>query len=179
MIKERYAVNIYFLVVFYINVGVTCSSLLAGGVFCCPSGLSCFTQHCRGSFKNTQTVRDSGGGGCTDGFSQCYIVLGQLELAASWTMCMRIGYSQSIGLIFAGQLANETHKKVFYQAVTSLPGVVQLRTRRFWQTRSCLKQRQAPRPEKLLRFLRLEVIKYINQWLLTEVQGLCMLHSIK
>ncbi len=42
MIEERYAVNIYFLVVVDINVGVTCSSLLAGGVFCCPSGLSWF-----------------------------------------------------------------------------------------------------------------------------------------
>ncbi len=30
MIEERYAGNIYFLVVFDINVGVTCSSLLAG-----------------------------------------------------------------------------------------------------------------------------------------------------
>ncbi len=44
MIEERYAVNIYFLVVhvvFDINVDVTCSSLLAGGVFRCPSGVSC------------------------------------------------------------------------------------------------------------------------------------------
>ncbi len=42
MIEERYFVNIYFIVVvFDINLGVTSCSLLAGGVFCCPSGLSC------------------------------------------------------------------------------------------------------------------------------------------
>ncbi len=41
MIEERYAVNTYFLAVFDINVGVISSSLLAGGVFCCPSSLSC------------------------------------------------------------------------------------------------------------------------------------------
>ncbi len=37
----RYSVNIYFLVVFDINLDVTLCSLLAGGVFRCPSGLSC------------------------------------------------------------------------------------------------------------------------------------------
>ncbi len=44
MIEEWCAINIYiiFLVVFDINVGVTCSSLLAGEVFRCPSGLSCY-----------------------------------------------------------------------------------------------------------------------------------------
>ncbi len=45
MIEERYAVKIYFLVVFDINVGVTCSSLLAGGAFRCPSGLSCYSYY--------------------------------------------------------------------------------------------------------------------------------------
>ena len=41
MIEERYSVNIHFLVVFDINLDVTIYSLLAGGVFCCPSGLAC------------------------------------------------------------------------------------------------------------------------------------------
>ncbi len=46
MIDEWYSVNIYFLVVFDINLDVTLCSLLAGGVFCCPSGLSCLISQC-------------------------------------------------------------------------------------------------------------------------------------
>ncbi len=40
MIEERYSVNIYFQVVFDINLDVTLGtcSLWAGGVFRCPSG---------------------------------------------------------------------------------------------------------------------------------------------
>ena len=41
VIEDRYSVNIYFLVVFDINLDVTLCSLLAGGVFRCPSSLSC------------------------------------------------------------------------------------------------------------------------------------------
>ncbi len=42
VIEEQYSVNIYFIVVtFDINLGATSCSLLAGGVFRCPSGLSC------------------------------------------------------------------------------------------------------------------------------------------
>ncbi len=42
MIEEQHSVNIYFIVVALdINLGVTSCSLFAGGVFCCPSGLSC------------------------------------------------------------------------------------------------------------------------------------------
>ncbi len=42
MIEEQYSVNIYFIVVvFDINFGVTFCSLLAGGVFHRPGGLSC------------------------------------------------------------------------------------------------------------------------------------------
>ncbi len=40
MIEERYSVNIYFLVVFEIDLDVTLCSLLAGGFFRCPSNLS-------------------------------------------------------------------------------------------------------------------------------------------
>ncbi len=42
MIEKRYSVNIYLLVVFDINLDATLCSLLAGGVFRCSSGLSCF-----------------------------------------------------------------------------------------------------------------------------------------
>ena len=42
MIEERYSVNIYFLVVFDINLDVTLCSLLEGGVLRCTSGLSYF-----------------------------------------------------------------------------------------------------------------------------------------
>ncbi len=44
MIEEQYSVNIYLLVIFDINLDVELCSLLhvlAGGVFRCPSGLSC------------------------------------------------------------------------------------------------------------------------------------------
>ena len=44
MIEEQYSVNIYFLVVFDINLDVTLCSLLAGGVRC-PSGLSCYYMY--------------------------------------------------------------------------------------------------------------------------------------
>ena len=42
--EEQYSVNIYFIVhvvAFDINLGATSCSLVAGGVFRCPSGLSC------------------------------------------------------------------------------------------------------------------------------------------
>ena len=40
VMEEWYSANIYLLVVFDINLDVTLCSLLAGGVFRCPSGLS-------------------------------------------------------------------------------------------------------------------------------------------
>ncbi len=40
MIEERYSVNVYLQVVLDINLDVTLCSLLVGGVFHCPSGLS-------------------------------------------------------------------------------------------------------------------------------------------
>ena len=44
--EEQYSVNIYFIAVaFDINLGVISCSLLAGGVFRCPSGLSCVVEN--------------------------------------------------------------------------------------------------------------------------------------
>ena len=42
MIEEGYSVNIYFLLVFDINLDVTLCTLLPGKVFHCASGLSCY-----------------------------------------------------------------------------------------------------------------------------------------
>ena len=41
MTEDQYSVNIYFLIVFDINLDGTLCSLLAGGFFRYPSGLSC------------------------------------------------------------------------------------------------------------------------------------------
>ncbi len=45
MVEEGYSVNIYFLVVFDINLDIILCSLLAGRFFCCPCSLSCCVIH--------------------------------------------------------------------------------------------------------------------------------------
>ncbi len=60
MIEEQYSVNIYFIVVaFDINLSVTSCSLLAGGVFRCPSGLSCFELNADSGIKFSEVEFDN------------------------------------------------------------------------------------------------------------------------